>query len=128
MSFGLLSMLLPASDCIQAGEQPQRRTCNLVAVFDVNQVDHPHRLQRLFKTIEERAQFSTGGEVTQSVREQAEHVLNWLQASSGLDGNDSGTPEQMYAGDSGDSGWVDDGVGDRLRLFFDQVVDCAVLE
>ena len=115
-------------NCQPDGERPQRRDSTSMAKLCVNQEDHSHRLHKLLKTVEEHAQFSAEGDVARSVRAHAEHVLNCLQTTSEVDWDDSGTPEQMCAGDIGDYGLVGDGPGDYVRLVFEQVIDYAVLD
>ena len=115
-------------DCPPDGERPQRRDSTSMAKLCVNQEDHSHRLYQLLKTIEEHAQFSAAGSTTRAIRAHSEHVLNCLQTTSATDWDDNGTPEQMCAGDIGDYGLVGDGLGDYVRLVFEQVIDYAVLD
>ncbi len=113
-------------DCTQVGERPRRRDSSTMAKLCVNQEDHSHRLHKLLKTIEEHAQFSADDSVARGIRAHSEHVLNCLQTTSATDWDDNGTPEQMCAGDIGDYGLVGDGLGDYVRLVFEQVIDDVV--
>ena len=115
-------------DCPPDGERPQRRDSTSMAKLCVNQEDHSHRLHKLLKMAEQHAQFSAADSSVLGIRAHAEHVLNCLQTTSAIDWDDNGTPEQMCGGDLGDYGLEGDGLGDYVRLVYEQVIDYAVLD